>query len=208
MQIRTLIASWSRPAAMLPLCLAATTLAQGSQRYAIEPQAIAESLQTKGIEIGPGQVTLSVPMGSTVPHPQLVAYGAERLRDRHSRVALRCMHPGECIPFTATLALDDKTADELLHAINQAPSTGAGGPTHSISFGPSLPQAAARPAETAVRPGQQVTIWMEDGHISIHLPAVALDRAGQGDMVRVVTTDRKIFHALVIDPSNVRGTAE
>jgi flagella basal body P-ring formation protein FlgA len=54
-----------------------------------------------------------------------------------------------------------------------------------------------------------MVLWMEEGHVRIHIPVVALDAGKQGELIRVATADlRNTFRAIVLDAGNAEGVKE
>ncbi len=197
------------------LCLGAGNshhaAAQGklSQRYPLSADAISRALHRDGLDVRAEDVHMPMPLSTAVSDPLLEIVGMDRLPDGHLRLRLRCQHAGECLPFGVTLMHDVVVPMLLVSAQPPAASAGVGS-----SMAPTLPQPVGTPvfgpeAAVVVRAGTRLTLLLEEGHMHIHLPVVALDSATGDGNIRVATPDHKhTYRATVVDATTVRGIME
>ncbi|GAC1656440.1 MAG: hypothetical protein NVS9B15_17600 [Acidobacteriaceae bacterium] len=188
------------------MALGCTCPAKGAARGPIDAPMVARALAELGLRLDPAQVHFPALLTSASATPRLIAYHAERSKDEHVRVQMKCAKPGDCLAFTVSLDVDGNAAEELMqvvanrHTENPRPVSGASDQARSSDVRSGAPM---------VQPGQQLTMWLEEGRMHIHLPVIALDRGFQGSTLRVCTSDRRnTFHAVVLDSSTVKGIVE
>ena|ERR1700761_3687831 len=192
--------------------VAGSAMAQGvnGSRYPITATDVAKELGVAGINLDASQIHLPVNMNASSASPNLEIVTVRSLKDNHVRLELRCRTTSECLPFLATLDIED--ADALTAAIRlKADSTNSASPKVSQPGGMQIDQELRgfRGDRGRLRVGSQAVMEIRDGHIDIHLQVLAIDSGSIGQQVRVCTLDRKkVFHATVTGEGSVSGVME
>lgn len=194
-------------AALLVTSSCCSLSALAAERYPMNAVTVSRALEQAGFSLDPAQIQLPAVLTSASITPALVPYHVERARDGSLRVQLRCAKTGDCLAFTITVSADADKVDEMTRLVAGTQSSNT---VRSTTAAPRASGSTPTDEEQPViHPGQQLTMWLEDGHIRIHLPVVALDRGTQGMILRVSTSDRKsIFHAIVLDRNTVKGIVQ
>jgi hypothetical protein len=191
------------------LGLASPLAAQARVRYSVDEQMVAGALGKQGIAVTSAQVLLPMRITAAEPAPSLVVLRTQKARDGKVQVQMRCTEAKDCLPFLVTLDLPHADAEQLLRLSRPA------SPNESVvsvsADGELAPGKSAQPGSTApvLRKGQRLVLWMDQGHIEIHIPVVALESGAPGQQVRVATADRKsLYRAFVLDADNAKGIVE
>jgi hypothetical protein len=173
------------------------------RRYPMTQALVTQALKARGVNVDPSAVHLPMDLTATNPLPQLEITAAETLTEGHLRLQLRCGRRGECLPFNAML---DLRGADVLAAVAGIGNAADGADHLRSEETSSRPPSAVATALSRLRTGSQVTLVLEDDHMLIHLPAVALDSGAPGAEIRVRTSALgKMFRATVIDGTTVRG---
>ena len=163
------------------LVLMGISLAATGKRIAIEPAEIANALVSAGLRIRADQIQpLTLPFSSS-PNPKLTL---ENITPGNGSVTarMRCERTSVCLPFLVLLRRDANRNDDAF----------PGG------------QARAIKKDLLVRTGKKATMVLEAGSMRITLPVISLQNGIRGEMVRVISGDRKrIFTARVTGPAMV-----
>ena len=170
----------------------ATAQAVPLARFPIDAAVVAESLSAQGFSVDRSHIEL--PPGLTVlrPKPHLQITSADLLPHSGIRLRLSCTPATDCQPFFAKLQTAS-AAEDLQAFASQVSRTPAS-------------SAVAESPSAHVLAGSHVTLLLEDLHMRIVLPVVAIDSGYQGSEVRVSSLDRKqTFRAVVADGQTVRG---
>lgn len=167
--------------------------AQGGEgRYPLAPATVAAALEKAGLPLTLAQLDLPGALSATSATPELRVTNAELLADGRMRVRLACRERGQCQPFLATVALH--ATDNPLAGVASLNASLHEAPTALSGRGPGL------------QAGQHVTLLMEDEHMRIALPVIAIDSGKAGAEVRVSSPDRKkTFRGIVAGDGVVRG---
>ncbi len=106
-------------------------------------------------------------------------------------VSLRCLHPGDCVPFLLRLPGGSAVPQIASLAHSFAP-----GSANSIAANSTAEAAAAKrlASQPLVRPGEKVLLLWDEGGIRLRVPAVCLDAGGDGQTVRarIVSSGRTV----------------
>jgi hypothetical protein len=199
---------------ILAFPIAGTAQEAKSIRYPLSEIVVARWLRANGIEIEPSRIHLPTFLSAATPSPELAMTTTERLGDGHVRLELRCQSVADCLPFNATLDVTDafvvpKARFQTVDYPSAAAKSPRGGQiSQSLEESPMFASVMENvPSHLMV--GSQVTLVIDDGVMSIHLPVIAMDGGRVGTAVRVCTPDRKkIFHATVVDGTTVKGVLE
>ena len=188
-------------------------------RYPISEAAIAGVLRARGLDVEPTQIRLPMQISSPSASPGLEIVSAQRFGGVRVRLRLRCQKVSECLPFYVVLNLRSESELQLFVPGSNAPAMSSGQPfaaaaQREISWpvsaqarggAVSLPVAPA----TGVHVGEHITLLIQDGHMQIQLPALAIDTGAPGSEVRVCSEDhKKTFRGFVLDANTVRGEIE
>lgn len=183
------------PAAVLAFAATLATppalRAQGSEgHYPLAPATVAAALEKAGLPLTLAQLDLPGALSATTATPELRVTNAELLADGRMRVRLACRERGQCQPFLATVALG--ATDNPLAGV--------------ASLNAGLHDAPTVPSDPRLQAGQHVTLLMEDEHMRIALPVIAIDSGKAGAEVRVSSPDRKkTFRGIVVGDRVVRA---
>ncbi len=178
-------------AAVAALVLSAgASLAAAEKRLVIENPVIADALASAGVEIKVDQIQpLTTPLSSS-PNPKLtvesVIPGSDSLTAR-----LRCQKTTICLPFLVTLRRDSNHESDAYSTAHPATRT------------------------LLVRNGKKATMLLQGSAFRMTLPVICLQNGARGELVRVISADRKrIFTArvtgnsLVAANENIFGTRD
>ncbi|MGI4756697.1 MAG: flagella basal body P-ring formation protein FlgA, partial [Janthinobacterium lividum] len=163
-------------------------------------------------------------------------FGLDRMPNGQVRIRLRCHEAGACVAFsvtvdrsgaaaakvqeisTAAVARERQPMQQIAVAVRPSALPGLPEPSlipaTAVTNGvPVLPSASvaqvAQLAPASVRVGAKLTLLMEEGHMHIHLPVIAIDNSTAGNEIRVTTPDHKqMFRAVVVDAATVRGIVQ
>lgn len=186
------------------LVLANAAMAQGltGSRYPISESDITKELGVIGVSVNASQVHLLAHVSAAVASPKLEVVRAEPLGNNQVRVELRCPTVDECIPFFASLDVNDAN---LVSAEIKAKTSLATPGSHQTAL-----RLGGEPVtRPQLRVGSRAVLTIRDGHLDIHLRVLAIDSGAIGQQVRVCTLDRKkVFHATVTGESTVDGEIE
>jgi len=107
---------------------------------------------------------------------------------------VRCVQPGECVPFLVRMSDRPSTRVDVRRA---SASKSAGS------------NPAASPAHACVRPGQRVMLIWDKGGIRMTVSAVCLSAGSTGERVKVRVGDGRgaILSAWVVNSSLLRSTS-
>jgi hypothetical protein len=186
------------------LALASGAMAQGvtGPRYPIANTDIAKELVVVGVNVNASQVHIPVGISATVASPKLEFVAAESMKDGQARLELRCAETSECLPFFATLDVNDAARVSAEIRLKAGASATASRPT-------ALQMRAGSGSQTQLRVGSHAVLVIRAGHLDIHLPVMAIDTGAVGQQVRVCTLDRKkVFHGTVTAEGTVTGVME
>jgi hypothetical protein len=176
------------------LSVAAALLPAEAQTRNLVPVApVAAALTQAGLPAEPAQIDLPEPLSTVTLHENFHVTAAELLPDGRLRVHLVCGKGDGCRPFAAIVR--PKSSAEGLRGLIALQA-------HLQS----AKQANSAAATTRLLAGQRVTLVLEDSHMRITVPVLAIDSGAAGTEVRVSSLDRKqVFHGVVADPFTVRG---
>lgn len=181
---------------LLPtLCALGATL--GIEGQATQPRVpltsamVAAALSRQGLDVPADRIELPAHL-TAIGTPDLQVNRAELVTPQTLRVHLTCTQVGQCQPFLVTV--QTPAASPGLWSLSTLKQSS---PTHAPSSMASSEHLLA---------GQHVTLLMEDAHMRISLPVIAIDSGVRGAEVRVASLDRKRnYTAVVEDAGNVRG---
>ncbi len=167
--------------------------AQGPvHRIPITALAVAQILAQSGLVVDPRQIQLPASLTSSTELPTLRMDGAELLPDGRLRVRISCQQAGQCQSFLASVETHG-TGDSLATLGAFDSNRARAGSTRSTSL-------------SALQAGKPATLLMEDPHMRIQLPVIAIDSGAVGAAVRVSSLDRKqIFHGVVTREQTVKA---
>ncbi len=174
-----LILIWLAP---LGLCAAAHA---APATYPISTAEVAHAVFTAHPELTGSAVDVPAAVAAHAEKPALEAGPVEHWAGEGAvaHVRLHCVNSGECLPFYA--------------AVHQGAIARIISPTVGGEVG--MP--------TAVHSGTRVVLLIDSGRLHLRLPATALGSGAAGSTVRVAGPARgKVFEALVLDSTTVRGT--
>lgn len=187
------------------LSLASPLVGQNRPRFPISAETVAGALAVHGFAVSPAQISLPARLTSAQAAPALTLFRAQRSGDGRVQAQMRCATTADCLPFLVSLEVPADIAEQIL----QPSHSSSGAPASSDLASPTSSASAAPTAKPVLHRGQPLVLWIEEGHITIHLPAIALDGGAPGQQVRVVTADRKSsFRAVLLDRGNARGIVE
>jgi hypothetical protein len=189
-------------AALLVLANAAMAQGLAGSRYRISELDIAKELGVIGVNVDASQVHLPANMSAAITSPKLEIVRAQPLEDKQVRIEIRCFKATECLPFFASLDVED--ANQLSADIqSKTASAAATGHQAAVRVGG---EPASRPQ---LRVGSHAVLIIRDGHLDIHLQVLVIDSAAIGQQARVCTLDRKkVFHATVTGEGILTGGIE
>lgn len=177
------------------------TISSGAQQpqqspalHPLTPGLVVSALHEAGLEVQPAQLHMPASLSINADTPDLHVAHAEKLPGGRLRLQLTCRPQGICLPFLITI-------DPLP---GQALEFASLGTTQSISM--EVPHHDPVSA-TRVQAGQHLTLLLEDTHMRIVLPVVAIDSGSPGAEIRVSSLDHKqLFTATVLQAGAVKGT--
>ncbi len=173
-------------------CLLQASAQAGRVRVPLTPVTVAAAIEKAGVHVTPEQIDMPASVTADQDDPSLLANSAQLLNDGRIRLRMSCREAKACLPFFATLRMDNKAA--ALPALDILIS----------SFQANLPMKKAR--SNLSRPGEHATLLMADRQMQIALPVLFLDSGEVGREVRVSSLDhKKVFQAIVIGDGVVRG---
>lgn len=189
----------------LSVSTSACAQAMSAARYPVTPDFVARALHADGIGVQPEEIRMLTQASAAVSNPALELLGAERMPDGHLRMRIRCRKASECVPFSVAIGGNKVQPGAVAEAL-QAQSVVQ--PVIEARLTPPQPPSPVV-AIPAIHAGAKLTLLMDDGHMRIHLPVVALDNSSVGNELRVCTPDHKrTFRATAMDATTVRGIAE
>ena len=200
--------SQSRLFGILPtaalLVLANAAMAQGPavSRYQISELDIAKELVVIGVNVNASQVHLPAQISARTASQKLEIVTVQPLKANQVRIELRCSKAAECLPFFASLDVEDanQTSADI-----QSRITSSTAPSHQTAE----PIGGEPVIGRQLKVGSHAVLTIRDGHLNIHLQVLAIDSGAVGQQVRVSTLDRKkIFHATVTGEGTVAGGVE
>lgn len=199
------------------LCLtcgvaSATAQAIAPKRYSLTTDAVVRALHRDGLDVNAAELRFPMALSTTISDPALELLGADRLPDGNLRMRLHCRTAGECLPFTVTLLTQRQQTSLVATASTPPVPHGAPAlqPTATVSMARALPVERVQPQGASLAAGTRLTLWLEDGHMRIHVPVVTLENTTPGGAaIRVASPDHKqIYRALVLDVNTARGVIE
>jgi hypothetical protein len=162
----------------------------GAQRFAISPDAVAQAMRSRGLQVQAEQVWLPGPVSASQAAPRLQIVSARKLNQSEMAVRIECEKNAVCLPFYVVLRGSDQARILALIASERAD-------------GGKLKHAAAKPC---IRTGDRASLVMEKQDMRITLPVIALQSGRPGETIRVTDTDRKKqFRAEVVGPALLKG---
>ncbi|MGI4854674.1 MAG: hypothetical protein ACRYF4_11595 [Janthinobacterium lividum] len=189
--------------------VAACAQALPPARYPLSTESIARALRADGLGVQPDDIRILTQASAAIDDPALQVLGADRMPDGHLRMRLRCQKAGECLPFSVAIDASKVRPAVVAKGLPVQPVVSSILEARLALPQPSLPPSTPVVAMAAIHAGTKLTLLMDDGHMHIHLPVVALDNSNAGGQLRVCTPDHKrTFRATAIDVNTVRGTAE
>lgn len=186
------------------MSLASAAMGQniGRTRYTISEADVVKELYSDGLTVETSQVHIPLQMNATITSPKLEIITAAPVGDKHVRLELRCPTVAECLPFFATV--DINNASVIATEIRSKPDWAA-----AVSHQAPEPIGGDAMTRPQVRVGSHVVLKIRDGHLDIHLQVLAVDTGKIGQLVRVCTLDRKkMFRATVTGDGTVTGVME
>ena len=82
-------------------------------QYAISAEQVAASVNRMGVQIAPRQVTILADVVAATPSPVLQVRSLERLEADRFMARLECVNPGDCVPFIASIQVDQNGTIQL-----------------------------------------------------------------------------------------------
>jgi hypothetical protein len=136
---------------------------------------VVSEMVSSGVRIAPGQLELLSSVTATESNPRLKLISVEALDGESSKVRLQCKSSDTCLPFLV-----------IVH-------WGQAGKTQNPLSLPSgrKTQPALAPEEMLVRSGKPATLVFEGAHFRVTLPVRCLQNGGQGQRVKVISTEGK-----------------
>ena len=173
-------------------CLLQASAQVGRARVPLTSVTVASAIEKAGVHVTPEQIDMPASVTADQDGPSLFASSAQLLNDGRIRLRMSCREAQSCLPFFATLRMDNQAAAlsalDILSSSSQA----------------KLPMKKAK--SNPSRPGEHATLLMTDRQMQIAVPVVFLDSGEVGREVRVSSLDhKKIFQAIVISDGVVRG---
>jgi len=176
--------------ASLGLCFAADSAAK---RFPVTPQMVMNAMKSRSIPVDGVQVTLSAPITSATPNPELEVQSVSMTGTHRAMLRLACKNTADCIPFYISAAWQDDASIIPLPAL--APTQ----QTHTASM-------ALQPTDF-LRAGTPAVLTIDDDRLHIQLRVITLQSGSQGEMIRVTTPDRRrAFVAEVINSRLLKGS--
>lgn len=192
-------------AAML---LADAALAQdlAGTRFPISEAEVAKALTSVGVNVNASAVHLPMQMSASTAVAQLEIVAMKPIADHQLHLELHCHAPSECIPFIATVDVENP---KLISAEAAEAKTDSVMAANHLSISGESRRMAVIGGHASLRAGTHAVLQIRDGHLDIHLQVVAIDSGSIGDQVRVSTLDhKKIFHATVTGEGTATGVME
>lgn len=189
-------------AALLMVANAAMAQGLAGSRYQISELDIVKELGVIGVNVNASQVHLPAHMSAAITSPKLEIVRAQPLEDKQVRIELRCFKAVECLPFFASLDVED--AHQVSADIqSKTASAAATSQQTAVRVGG---EPVSRPQ---LRVGSHAVLIIRGGHLDIHLQVLVIDSAAIGQQARVCTLDRKkVFHATVAGEGILTGGIE
>lgn len=194
MQPKYLIKLW-----MVLLCFSGNSApgqAPLRARVPLNATMVANALSAQGFPVDPSRVELPSGLSTVGVKPQFRVDTAELLPEGRFRIRLSCAQVGECLPFVVTVQTTSSSGGlhdlAALQGHITAPTTPRASPGQRIAV--------------HLLAGSRATLLMEDIHMRIAVPVIAIDSGLPGEEVRVTSLDRKqTFRAVVADARTVKG---
>lgn len=161
------------------------------QRVTLTPAMVASALSQQGLEVVADQLEMPARL-SAMGTPELQVIRAELVAPKMLRIRLACRQTAQCLPFLVLVHLEANAPDLLkLATLTEASSRQV--PPSTLN-------------SNRLLAGQQVILVMEDKHMRISLPVIAIDSGAHGADVRVASLDHKqSYRATVESAALVRG---
>ena len=133
---------------------------------------VVSEMVSSGLRIAPGQLELLSSVTATESNPRLKLISVEALDGESSKVRLQCKSSDTCLPFLVIVHWGET---------QNALSLPSGRKT----------QPALAPEEMLVLSGKPATLVFEGAHFRVTLPVRCLQNGGQGQRVKVISTEGK-----------------
>ena len=180
---------------ILVLTLSTAAAVAQTGHYPVTVDRIVAAMNSMGLQIAPGQVSLlSNPVASTAS-PRLSVRSIERWNDARMMVRMECEDPEECVPFF--VGVRTKPANTATAAVNimDRPTPAVTPPVSRSSY-----------AAPVLRAGSSATLLLEGSHIHIRLTVICLDGGSPGQTIHVTDPDRReVYTAQIIDGATLEG---
>lgn len=180
----------------LSVLLGASTLraADTPSRTIITREQITSALAQEGVKVTPPQVESLCPVSATQPQPRLRVVSIDALDGQTAKVQMRCDRSSICLPFYL-----------LLHWLETGGARSA-----SAEWGNTVrsehPQRRRPSDEILVRTGGRALLIFEGADYRIQVPVFCMESGARGQLVRVMSADRKrVYVARVINPRVLQG---
>jgi hypothetical protein len=169
--------------------------AQLAARLPLTSAMVVEALHVRGVEVNAANVHLPMLLYVAAPSSALAITGAERETGDRLRVRLRCIKVSDCVAFTATLNVERPEAEAILALTKATVPVPADGDRLRLVV--------------RLHAGDPVALSIQQEHLQVKMPCLAIDTGAVGETIRVSTLDhRKIFRAIVTGPSAATGVSE
>jgi hypothetical protein len=183
--------------ASLSVALGAVTLraADTPPRTIITREQISNALAREGVKVTPPQVESLCAVTATQSQPRLRVVSIHSLDERTAKVQMRCDRSSICLPFYL-----------LLHWWEAGEARSA-----SAKWGSTVrsehPQRRLPSDEILVRSGRRALLVFEGTDYRIQVPVLCMESGTRGQLVRVMSTDRKkVYVARVVSPTVLQGS--
>ena len=160
-----------------------------TRRNSITPQQVARALNEAGYEISPQRIKVLANAVASTRDPLLRVGAFEQWRGGQVRLRVECVNGSECVPFFVQVDRGE------FSRYNEA----------------ALPQTPLNVDENAIRPvlahaGSAARLVLTGPHSRIGLSVICLESGRAGQMIRVVTRDRRqTLLADVVGPNELEG---
>jgi hypothetical protein len=175
----------------------AQAVAQQPHHNVITTEQVAGAIALEGVVIDTASIHLPMMLAATTSTPALSIFGVGSRTTQGVQIQLRC-DASECLAFTALVDLSVQQEQMIRHLHPDG-----------AAFKDLQVSQSASTSESLFSPGHRVVLWLQAGHVTMHLPAIALEAGSKGLHVRVCTPERtRTYEALVMDAGNVLGVTQ
>jgi flagella basal body P-ring formation protein FlgA len=159
-----------------------------SQRYAISPSQIADTLALAGLTVNVGQVELLSEVSTASDHAPLQVVSTGARAAGKTIVKIRCHDNHECLPFYIVVHTSQSVSGLQLASEKTA-----------LVEDTSFPR--------VVRGGDPAILILENGDSRIRMSVICLQNGSRGQKIRVASRDhRRFFEGEVVGTGMLKGS--